>query len=434
MSDLEDQLRDALHRRAEATSISSGSHQYPLTTRPRSRRAALVVACVGAATVTVGGLVALSNRTVEQATNTAIATSTTEATHVPVTASTTIAASTTIVVGRDWRTLATPPLSARDDAAVVWTGSQVLVWGGGSYNSAPFADGAVYEPANDSWTIMPAAPLAARHDPVSAWTGTEMVVWGGIDGAQLADGAAYNPAANTWRAIATAPLDGVAATMASTVWTGTELIIWGGDDAAGQPRATGAAYNPSTDIWRSLAASPLLARHEAATVWTGSEMVVWGGAPADGGPGHAPFSDGAAYNPSTDTWRTIAVSPLAGRIAPAVWTGTEMLVVAGRNSDRDGMFAFGDGAAYDPATDRWREVADGPAHPGFQATWTGEAMILFAKGGLFRYDPATDAWTDPDINQFPGQGRLLWTRRELILSGTTYTGTDVNAVLAAVTP
>jgi hypothetical protein len=402
MTDIEDRVRDALNRRAQATTISHRSHQRQSKSPPRSRRALLVATCAGAAIVTVGGLVALSNRTVEPTSNTTLAASTNEATRVPV------AASTTIVVGRDWRTLPTPPLSARDDAAVVWTGTEVLVWGGGAYNSAPFADGAVYDPATDSWTMMPAAPLAARHDPVSAWTGTEMVVLGGIDGALFADGAAYNPATNTWRAIASAPLDGIAATMASTVWTGTELIIWGGDNADGQPRATGAAYNPSTDTWRTVAPSPLLPRHEAATVWTGSEMVLWGGAPAEGG--------------------------LDARIAPAVWTGTEMLVVAGRNHDRDGMFAFGDGAAYDPAADRWRKVADGPAHPGFQATWTGEAMVLFAKGGLFRYDPATDAWTDPDVNQFPGQGRLLWTGRELILSGTTYTGTEPSAVLAAVAP
>jgi N-acetylneuraminic acid mutarotase len=427
MTDLEDRLRDALHRRAQATTISSHSYQQPSTTPPKSRRAQLVVTCWGAAIVTVGGLVALSNRTVEQTINAAIVTSTIETTQVPV------AASTTIVVGRDWRTLATPPLSARDDAAVVWTGTQILVWGGGTYNAAPFADGAVYEPATDSWTTMPAAPLNARHDPVSAWTGTEMIVWGGIDGAPLADGAAYNPATNTWRTIASAPLDGVAARMASTVWTGTELIISGGDDAGGQPLVSGAAYNPSTDTWRTLAASPLLPRHEAATVWTGTEMVLWGGAPDEAEPGYAPHSDGAAYNPSTDTWRTIAASPLDGRIAPAVWTGTEMLIVAGRNSDRDGMFAFGDGAAYNPATDRWHKVADGPAHPGFEATWTGEAMILFAKGGLFRYNPATDTWTDPDVNQFPGQGRLLWTGRELILSGTTYDG-NVTAAIAAVTP
>ena len=183
-----------------------------------------------------------------------------------------------------------------------------------------------------------------------------------------------------------------------------------------------------------MATSPLLARHEAATVWTGSEMVLWGGAPAEGEPGYAPFADGAAYNPSADTWRTIGTSPLAGRIAPAIWTGTEMLIVAGRNHDSNGMFAFGDGAAYDPATDSWRKVADGPAHPGFVATWTGEAMILLAKGGLFQYEPSTDKWTIPDVNQFPGQGRFLWTGRELMLFGTTFSRTESSAVLAAVTP
>ena len=371
----------------------------------------------------------LSNRTtVTPGSNTTVVTSTSETTSAPV------ATQTTIVETRDWRTLATPPLAARDDAAVAWTGSEVLVWGGGTYNSTPFADGAVYDPSTDSWTKMPETPLTARHDPISAWTGTEMVVWGGIDSTTLADGAAFNPATNMWRTISSAPIDGVVATMASKVWTGNELIIWGGDGPDGQPRANGAAYNPATDTWRTVATSPLLPRHEAATVWTGSEMVLFGGAPAEGQPGYAPYSDGAAYNPSTDTWRTIAVSPLGGRIAPATWTGTEMLVVAGRDRDSNGMFAFGDGAAYDPATDRWRKVADGPAHPGFQATWTGEAMVLLAKGGLYRYDPETDTWTNPDVNQFPGQGSLLWTGRELILFGVTFNGTEPSSVLASVVP
>ncbi len=33
-----------------------------------------------------------------------------------------------------------------------------------------------------------------------AWTGTEMIVWGGGDAnTDLADGAAYDPATNSWR-------------------------------------------------------------------------------------------------------------------------------------------------------------------------------------------------------------------------------------------
>ena len=237
MTDLENRLRDALHGRAQTTTISLRMDHQQLRTPTRSRRPLLVATCVGAATVTIGGLVALSNRGLEpnsNATNinapivtSTTVTSTSDATSVPA------ASSTSSVEGRNWRTLATPPLSARDDAAVVWTGSEVLVWGGGTYNSAPSADGARYDPVTDSWTTMPAAPLSARHDPIAAWTGTELLVWGGINGAPIADGAAYNPTTNTWRPIAAAPLEGVSATLASTAWTGTELIIWGGDNAAG---------------------------------------------------------------------------------------------------------------------------------------------------------------------------------------------------------
>jgi N-acetylneuraminic acid mutarotase len=401
--DIEQRLRGALELRAQTTTLTHPRLGEVRGAAPRLRRPGLLLVSLAAIIATVIGLAMVTTRSADP---------------------------------QGWRTLPVPPLAARDDAAAVWTGHQLLVWGGGTYNAPPASDGAAYDPASHSWTMLPTAPLVARHDPVSAWTGTEMIVWGGTDatGAALDDGAAYNRTTNTWRSVAAAPLDAATATFVSAVWTGSELIIWGGDSADGQPRSSGAAYSPSTDSWRAVAASPLEARHEAATVWTGTEMVVWGGSP-DSGRGLAPFADGAAYNPTTDTWRMIAAAPLEGRIAPAVWTGARMIVVAGRNKDADGMFAFGDGAAYDPANDSWRTIADGPGHPGLTTAWTGSALIGLAKGHLFTYDPLTNTWMAPDsAGSFLGQGRILWTGEELLLVGITYNGIVPMEVVAAYTP
>ena len=59
----------------------------------------------------------------------------------------------------------------------------------------------------DSWTAVPTtgAP-AARVAHTAVWTGSEMIVWGGLQRQQLHyfnDGGRYNPAANIWTALPT---------------------------------------------------------------------------------------------------------------------------------------------------------------------------------------------------------------------------------------
>lgn len=68
--------------------------------------------------------------------------------------------------------------------------------------------------------------------------------------------------------------------------------------------------------WRTVAAAPLSGRFLPAAAWTGTEMLVWGGAGCQGacsGPGIRAHADGAAYDPTTDTWRPLPPSPLAAR-------------------------------------------------------------------------------------------------------------------------
>ena len=83
----------------------------------------------------------------------------------------------------------------------------------------------------DSWTAtsITNAPNG-RYEHTAIWTGSEMIVWGGfIGGFPLNNGGRYNPGTDSWTATSTANApSGEASTTA--VWTGSEMIVWGGWD------------------------------------------------------------------------------------------------------------------------------------------------------------------------------------------------------------
>ena len=93
-------------------------------------------------------------------------------------------------------------------ATAVWTGSEMIVWGGYEFASTVlFNTGGRYNPTTDTWIAITNnnAP-AARANHTAVWTGTEMIVWGGNDATPIAfkTGGRYNPTTNTWTATSTA--------------------------------------------------------------------------------------------------------------------------------------------------------------------------------------------------------------------------------------
>jgi N-acetylneuraminic acid mutarotase len=301
-----------------------------------------------------------------------------------------------------WRQLATPPIEARFGHVAVWTGREMIVWGGAGnrkYRASPLADGAAYDPVADRWRILPPAPIAARSVATAVWTGREMIVWGGSGGhevfEELADGAAYDPARNSWRRLPDSPLTPRAGH--SAVWTGKEMTVLGGEISAykNRPHRDGAAYDPSANRWRSLPASPLglRSRHEA--VWTGAEMIVVGGRYDP----EAPFA--AAYDPARSSWRTIRGGPIDREIVQAaVWTGRDMVVfgASGENEIR------GRTASYRPRADTWRSLPPSRLanRCGQVAVWTGREVLLLgalrvrtihrSRGTRPTTSSATDGW------------------------------------------
>ena len=57
----------------------------------------------------------------------------------------------------------------------------MIVWGGYATSSIDSNTGGRYNPSTDSWTATSTtnAP-SARHDHPAVWTGSEMIVWGGM--------------------------------------------------------------------------------------------------------------------------------------------------------------------------------------------------------------------------------------------------------------
>lgn len=192
-------------------------------------------------------------------------------------------------VANTWAALPVPPLAPRLGHRAVATTDRMLVWGGSSEAAEGgryFADGAVYSPATNGWSTMatPPASVEPRDNAAGVWTGEQLLVWGGYGRSDACtpcfygDGAAYDLRSDSWTPLAPSPLRGRGTHRA--VWTGREMLVWGGFDSA--VRDDGALYNPFDDAWTRLAPTPLAARQSHAMVWTGQQLIVWGGAGAGG--------------------------------------------------------------------------------------------------------------------------------------------------------
>lgn len=272
----------------------------------------------------------------------------------------------------------------RSFAAAVWTGARVIVWGGGSWSGQGAEyDGARYEPSSDQWLSMSndAAP-SGRRSPIAVWTGTEMLIWGGAaGGAPVPGGARYHEGNDTWT-----PVDSLGAPSARSgaawAWSGTELLLFGGRPGGSGATSEGHAYNPSTDTWRALpAAGAPSARHDAFGVWMNGSFLVVGGRSEDG----TTLASAAKYDPLTDAWSPVADAPGARaaegpRTGWTAWNGIYALLQGGVDGTSSVRI---DGARYHAAIDQWSvgsAFVTARRHEWGAAAWTGQELLVW--GGV----------------------------------------------------
>lgn len=273
------------------------------------------------------------------------------------------------------------PMPRDPTATTVWTGSELIVWGGGGEDGpGPLrADGFRFDPSAGETASIPEAPIDARANPASAWTGKELLIWGGWSEGPpfFFDGAAYNPTTDKWRTLPPAP---ISARVPLSAWTGTEWLLWGTSVRVDDRPLDGAAYDPTTDTWRPIAEGPLEFT-DATAMWTGEEFVVVGAALHGGNYPETPTAIAAAYDPATDTWRELPASPLDPNSNTAVWTGERIVGI-----DYNHVTAM-----YDPVTDVWTEMGK---LPGSQCEG-GLGQARAAQGWVLISDCGTTAVLPP---------------------------------------
>lgn len=313
--------------------------------------------------------------------------------------------------------------SSRTYHTVVWTGSEMLIWGG-----IPYSSGARYNPNTDSWT-----PIASLNAPshrsmhVAFWTGTEMLIWGGEDnGSYQNTGARYDPSDDIWSTISTIGVPNFVE-MPSVIWSGSEMIVWGPARSGTETQYLGARYNTHNDIWTPISTlnSPQVSGY---AVWNNGEMLLisnnvsgsyspstdsWTSISSPYEPVQYPFElvtsggdeviltgkgeeDGIStalmYSPLTDSWIKMDTSCGFSERShfTSVWTGSEMIIWGGKYPGYRNFESISTGSKFTPITGQWAmlSLTNAPyAMHGHTAVWTGSEMIVWGTGGGYAYTP-----------------------------------------------
>ncbi len=252
-----------------------------------------------------------------------------------------------------WRASAPDPAGERGDAAVAWTGHELIVAGGTRSDGTATKTTEAYNPATNRWRRLDDFPLAARGGQLTAWTGHEILVWGGVctrttrpahlptECGLLNDGALLDPTTGHWRVISAAPA-GTEASSAAVVDAYGNVVVLGGSiitstSAAISRRA--ASYDPASNRWRPLPDVPEPAGHSLVAItgvrW-GSDILAaatWEHLTHDG-PGETNgtgATDLLLLDTAKGTWTRLTTAPTTGLSEATFQPVGDQLIVAGGN-------------------------------------------------------------------------------------------------------
>jgi hypothetical protein len=272
---------------------------------------------------------------------------------------------------RKWHKIANSPSGVLGDGgpAAAWTGSRMVVWAGNSPDGP--AGGAVYDPRSNTWRRLPKGPLGPREGYASVWTGRELLIFGGHTGdVATPTAAAVNPATGSWRRLKA--LDAVSglATANGAVWDGREAIVSGNlYRHAHFVRPILFAFNPKTNKLREidLSGAPLTAQQRTQLTpggWTGTEVVFWTGASSSSTPV-------VRYNPATGQWKKASAAPCKP-YGQTAWI-SDRLVAACETSKLE---------IYTPRSDSWSTIKPGPSpfnsRESSESVWAGTDLIVWS--------------------------------------------------------
>lgn len=250
----------------------------------------------------------------------------------------------------------------------------------------------VYDPSKDAWAE--ASPiLTARGSPAAAvGPDGKIYVVGGVDPDSKNNVVeAYDPKTDSWARLKPLPTkrdDGLCAVAAKGADGRVRIYAIGGrdDSKPGNGLSTVEAYDPATDTWSARAPMPTHRHALAAT--RGPDGRIY----AVGGTNDRVFSTDVLeiYDPVRDAWAPGAPMPYGQECAAATFTpgpAGEVLVLGGWDARHEPLRSA---VAYNPRTDTWRSL---PGVPTARAA-AGAVTIEGADGCLRVYVlGGTYGWT-----------------------------------------
>jgi hypothetical protein len=289
--------------------------------------------------------------------------------------------------------------TARMNHTAVWDGTRVIVWGGCGNGCGSFLNtGGLYDIASGTWSIVSTsnAPMP-RTAHTAVWTGAQMVVWGGYSAGivPLNSGGRYDPVTNHWTSTSTTGAPEARAYHTAVHFGSVERsVIWGGTNMNSGDFNNGAIYDATSDTWTPVATTNAPApRYVHAAVVIGGRMIVWGGCTNTC---LSYFNDGGVLDLGAGTW-----SPTTLNNAPTA------RCCMGYDASHLHLFVWGGqgfgpltntGGLYDPVADTWTPTTTTGApveREWTEAVWSGAQFIVWGGNGE----------CDPNCNELNSGGR-----------------------------
>jgi hypothetical protein len=344
-----------------------------------------------------------------------------------------------------WRRLpSTNSPSAREQPWLIPSAEGMIVFGGYNHQKSTadpfFDDGASYHLCDDSWTPMSTTGVphaitdTVAQRPIGVWTGSDLLVWGGFlspsgayeEGEPVSFATRYSATRDAWSEMKREG-EPTARDYSVRLWSGEMLLVWGGIAQSGDQswvnHDDGALYDPKADRWTPMSRSGAPAGRYATerSVWTGKELIVWGGLSYATGTTFQPVvelvDDGGVYDLARNTWRPIpSKGAPRGGLAPFAWTGRELIVISKLDGySMPGQMLF-EGARFDPGANAWSPMsppslalAETLEFANLKVYWLGSVLAVFGtkvsqgRGApaLLLYDPESDSWSGGTVPSTP---------------------------------
>ena len=291
------------------------------------------------------------------------------------------------------------PLSFRAYPDVLWTGTEMIVWGG-RFEGIPrpgLVDGAAYAPDSDEWRRLAAARLPEGTPTRAVWADDQMIVVS--PEATLA----YDPEADTWTEVG--PGQAPPTTPGRMVWTGDAVCLWGAELAC---------LDLASGEWIRLPEPPFQVGHQQ---WARGLTLFEGDLLAVGTPGTCKGLSLALWE--GENWLTLPAPDFRGQALADCVTPRQVVVVG------DSILAWYDGfeaVALTAGSSEWVSMGQ-PSLEGTEgasgAVVLGDRVLIPEYGEAALYDPAAGTWSRVRLPGWGTDWEMIWTGEEVLMWGAT---------------